>query len=195
MNQNWTLTRVTSPSGLAVSLEEAKSHLRVSGSNQDDPITLLIEAATEKLEHDLNRGILQANWQQSVYRFPEDGEPIELMMGSATSVGSITYIDSDGVTQTLDSSSWLFSIARHNVSIISGDSWPEVSATSKVDKVFVNFTCGVTDESCVPRLYKQAILLEVGRAYFDPAQENQTNTDNGKSYEKLVIKLLRNSYP
>ena len=195
MNPDWTLTRTSSPSGLVVSLVEAKNHLRVSGDNQDDPITLLIEASTEKLEHDINRGILQANWQQAMHAFPSNGEPIELMMGNATDVGSITYVDTDGVTQTLDSSLWSFSSARHNVSCDTSDQWPEVYSETLSDKVFVNFTCGVADASCVPRLYKQAILLEVGRAYFDPAQENGANTDNGKSYEKLVIKLLRNSYP
>lgn len=75
------------------------------------------------------------------------------------------------------------------------DEWPAVSTDNESDKVFINFSCGVTDEGCVPRMMKQAILLEVGRGYFDPAQENGVNTDNGKSYEKLVIKLLRSSYP
>ena len=195
MNPNWTLARTSSPSGLAVSLQEAKNYLRVSGNGQDDDITLLIEASTEKLERDINRGIISATWQQAMSSFPSDAEMIHLMMGMDTAVSSITYVDTDGVTQTLDSSLWSYSNARSGVFSESGDGWPEVSRETKSDKVFVNFTCGVADSDCVPRLMKQAILLEVGRAYFDPAQENQSNTDNGKTYENLVLKLIRSSYP
>jgi uncharacterized phiE125 gp8 family phage protein len=195
MNPNWTLTRTSSPSGLAVSLDEAKKHLRVSGTSQDDEITLLIEASTEKLERDINRGIISATWQQAMYCFPSDSGMIELMLGMNTGVSSITYVDSDGVTQTLDSADWSYSSSRGGVFCESTDGWPEVYQETKSDKVFINFTCGVTDEGCVPRLFKQAILLEVGRAYFDPAQENTLNTDNGKSYEMLVRKLIRSSYP
>ncbi len=195
MKPNWTLTRQSSPSGLAVTLQEVKDHLRISGNSQDSELTLLIEASTEKLERDINRGLLQANWQQAMFDFPCDGEQIDLMMGSAISVSSITYVDADGVTQTLDSSLYSFSRGRECVFNESDGVWPEVSNQTKSDKVFVNFTCGVMDESCVPRLYKQAIMLEVGRAYFDPAQENQSNLDNGKTYEMIVLKLLRSSYP
>ena len=196
MNPNWTLTRTSSQSGLAVSLAEAKNHLRVSGSDQDEPITLLIEAATEQLERDINRGILSATWQQAMYSFPASGSKIDLMMGMNTNVSSITYVDTDNVTQTLDSSLYTYSSGRECVfNANTSDDWPEVSTDTIGDKVFVNFTCGVSNIGCVPRLMKQAILLEVGRGYFDPAQENGVNTDNGKSYEKLVIKLLRSSYP
>jgi len=196
MNPNWTLTRTSSPSGLAVSLDEAKNHLRVSGGDQDGHIQLLIEASTEKLERDINRGVLSASWQQAMYAFPADGQPIDIMMGMSTNVSSITYKDSDGSEQTLDPSDWSYSQARGCV-FSTGDSgeWPEVSAGNVGDKVFINFTCGVQDSDCVPRLMKQAILLETGRAYFDPAQEMGMNTDNGRSYEMIVRKLIRSSYP
>jgi len=131
-----------------------------------------------------------------MYSFPASGSKIDLMMGMNTNVSSITYVDTDNVTQTLDSSLYTYSSARGCVfNANTEDIWPEVSTDNESDKVFINFSCGVTDEGCVPRMMKQAILLEVGRGYFDPAQENGVNTDNGKSYEKLVIKLLRSSYP
>lgn len=196
MNPNWTLARTSSPSGLAVSLVEAKNHLRVSGSDQDDYITLLIEASTEKLERDINRGILTATWQQAMYAFPAEGKPLDIMMGMNTSVSSITYVDSDGVTQTLDQSLWTYSQARGCIFNANPDNvWPDTDMDTIGDKVFVNFTCGVSDAGCVPRMMKQAILLEVGRAYYDPAQEAGMNTDRGRSYEMLVRKLIRSSYP
>ncbi len=191
---DWTLTRTSNPSGLAVSLDEAKNHLRVSGSDQDTEITLLVQASTEKLERDINRCILQATWQQSMACFPEEGYPIELMVKPATVVSSITYVDPDGVTQTLDSADYSFSAGRQVVFNESDNLWPEVKVATRSDKVFVGFTCGVSDSGCVNPLIKQAILLETGRAYFDPAQENQSNSDNGKTYEMIVRKLLSDKY-
>ena len=112
MNPNWTLARTSSQNGQAVTLDEAKSHLRVSGNDQDEYIELLIDASTEKFERDINRGVLAATWLQSMYAFPEKGEPIELMMGMNTGVSSVQYIDTDGNLQDLSSSLWSYSQGR-----------------------------------------------------------------------------------
>ena len=193
----WTLKRTTSPQFLAVTLAEAKAHLRLSGSSQDDLLTRLIEGATEQLERDIERCLVQASWQQSQYGFPEDGKAILLNMGSATAISSITYVDDDGATQTLATDQYELDSGRNAVTCLNDDDgWPETLLTpSERDTVFVNFTCGVTSEDCLPRLFKQAILLEVGRYYFDPAQENLVNSNDGRSYENIVKKLIRSSYP
>lgn len=118
-------------------------------------------------------------------------------MSKATAVISITYIDGDGATQTLATDKYELDLGRNTVTCLDDDNlWPETLVTqSERDTVFVNFTCGVTSASQLPRIFKQAILLEVGRYYFDPAQENLVNTNDGRSYENLVKKLIRSSYP
>lgn len=193
----WTLKRTSSPQFLAVTLAEAKAHLRVSGTSQDDLIQKKIEAATEQLERDIERCIVQASWQQSQYGFPESGSRILLNMSKATTINSITYLDEDGVSQTLASDKYELDLGRNVATCLDDDNgWPETFLTpSNRDTVFINFTCGVSSESQLPRLFKHAILLEVGRAYYDPAQENAVNTNDGKSYENIVRKLLRSSYP
>jgi uncharacterized phiE125 gp8 family phage protein len=193
----WTLKRTSSPQFLAVTLEEAKAHLRVSGTAQNDLITRLIESATEQLERDIERCLVQATWQQSQYGFAEDGKSILLNMSSTTAISSITYIDGDGVEQTLPTDKYSLDAGRNAVTCLDDDEgWPETLVTpSERDTVFINFTCGVTNADCLPRLYKQAILLEVGRYYYDPAQEAGVNTNDGRSYENLVKKLIRSSYP
>lgn len=193
----WTLKRTSSPQFLAVTLEEAKAHLRVSGTAQNDLITRLIESATEQLERDIERCLVQATWQQSQYGFAEDGKSILLNMSSTTAISSITYIDGDGVEQTLPTDKYSLDAGRNAVTCLDDDEgWPETLVTpSERDTVFINFTCGVTSADCLPRLYKQAILLEVGRYYYDPAQEAGVNTNDGRSYENLVKKLIRSSYP
>ncbi len=118
-------------------------------------------------------------------------------MSSTTAISSITYIDGDGVEQTLPTDKYSLDAGRNAVTCLDDDEgWPETLVTpSERDTVFINFTCGVTSADCLPRLYKQAILLEVGRYYYDPAQEAGVNTNDGRSYENLVKKLIRSSYP
>ena len=130
-------------------------------------------------------------------RFAEDGKAILLNMSSTTAISSITYIDGDGVEQTLPTDKYSLDAGRNAVTCLDDDEgWPETLVTpSERDTVFINFTCGVTSADCLPRLYKQAILLEVGRYYYDPAQEAGVNTNDGRSYENLVKKLIRSSYP
>lgn len=196
-NPNWTLRRTTSPSGLVVSLDEAKAHLRVSGSSQNDLIQMLIEASTEKFERDVERCILSASWEQAMDCFPADAGHVLLNMSKATAITSVSYLDGDGVNTVLDPAQYELSLGRNAmVCLNDDDGWPETLDTmSGRDVVFVTFSCGGIDANCVPRIFKQAILLEVARAYFDPAQENQLTTDNGKSYERIVQQYLRSSYP
>lgn len=195
MSQNWTLIRTSNPNALAVSLVEAKSHLRISGSSQDDHILLLIESATDRLERDTNRCIITASWLQSLDKFPCDGEPILLHMKQVTSVEELSYVDENGDTQVMDPSQYSVNLGRQMIFAEGDGQWAAVKEATKSDKVFVKFTCGVDKEACVPRLYKQAILLEVARAFFDPAQENGVSTNDGRSYEAIVRKLVRSSYP
>lgn len=194
---SWTLRRTSSPQAMAVSLEEAKDHLRVAGSEQDALISLLIESATEQAERDTERCFVQATWEQTQDCFPADGGPILLNMSKAASIQSITYLDADGVTQTLPASDYSLDLGRNMVTCLNDDDgWAETLQTqSGRDTVTIAFTCGTSDPNCLPSLFKHMILLEVGRAYFDPAQENGVNTNDGRSYENLVRKLIRSSYP
>jgi uncharacterized phiE125 gp8 family phage protein len=197
MTTNWTIRRTSSPQSLAVSLDEAKAHLRVAGSDQDGLILLLIESATEKLERDIERCFVQATWEQSQCSFPADGGQIKLNMGGTISISSVSYVDTDGATQTLDPAEYSLDIGRNGVTCLNDDSgWPETLTTiSGRDVVTISFTCGIADGDCLPRLFKHGILLETARAYFDPAQESSIATDNGRSYEAIVRGLIRSSYP
>lgn len=195
MSENWTLTRTSDQSHLAVSLEEAKANLRVSGTAQDDHITLLIQAATEMVERDTARAVLTATWRQSLDEFPNSDDPIQLYQRPVTAVTSVTYNDEAGSLQTLPTDDWSYNASRNALYYKGGDGgWPCCEET-RDDTVFIDFTAGVAAECNVPLLIKQAILIEVGRTFFDPAQENGVNTNDGRSYENIVRKLRRSSYP
>ena len=190
-----TIQRLTSPLGLPVSLAEAKAHLRLSGSEQDDLVRLLIESAAEQLERDIDQAVIASSWKQSQSEFPCGGEPLELIKGPIGSITSIEYYDEDNALQTWDAANYELNAETRTVFCLNADGWPTTQTDIDKYNVFVTFLCGVSDASEVSRYIKQAILLNVGRTFYDPAQENQVNSNDGKAYELLVTKLMRTSYP
>ena len=194
---SWTIERQTSPANNPVSLEEAKQHLRVGGTAQDAMIQRLVTAATEQLEIDTERCWISQTFEQRMLGFPDKGGSILINMRPIYAVSSVTYKhDVDGtITDTvLATDQYDVDVARRRLFCAPGVSdWPETIENNRA--VTIAFTAGQPSVECVPELAKQAILLEVGRLYFDPAQENLVNTNDGRSYEAIVRKLMRSSYP
>lgn len=194
---NWTIERKTSPASNPVSLAEAKAHLRVGGTAQDAMIQRLVTAATEQLEIDTERTWVAQTFEQRMLGFPEKDGSILINMRPLYSVESVIYKHEDSgsvVDATLATDQYDVDLARRRIFLAAGVSeWPDTIENNRA--VTIAFTSGQPSADCVPELAKQAILLEVGRLYFDPAQENLVNTNDGRSYENIVRKLMRTSYP
>ena len=193
----WTIERQTSPAVSPVSLVEAKQHLRVGGTAQDAMIQRLVKAATEQLEIDTERAWIAQTFEQRMLTFPKKQGSILINMRPIYSVESIKYKYDDAgsiVEATLATDQYDVDLARRRIFLSAGVSeWPDTIDNNRA--VTVAFTAGQPSADCVSELAKQAILLEVGRLYFDPAQENLVNTNDGRSYENIVRKLTRTSYP
>ena len=201
MATNWTLTRVTSPSNLPVSLSEVKDHLRLSSSDDthDNHLQLLIEAATERLEDDIDRQIVTANYKQSQLSWSVDDNSygsIKLYKRAITDIVSVKYYDADDVQQTLDPSMYVYDAGRTRLWPTAGEQWPEHSGEQNNNMVEITFTAGYgTTATTVPRSMKAAILLCVGKWFFDPAQEGSALHSQEVAYERLVMTLMRSTYP
>lgn len=200
MTANWTLKRTTSPSSLPVSVAQVKSHLRLSpdDTTHDTELQLLIEAATERLEQDLDRQILTASYEQTQFDWNVDdalkGE-VKLYKKAVTVIQSVKYYDEDGTLVTMSSDDYIFDDARCSIFVQPGEEWPTVESDNP-NAVKVTFTAGYgTDAACVPRMMKTAILLCVGKWFFDPAQEGSALHSQEVAYERLVSTLMRSSYP
>lgn len=57
---------VTAPAIEPITLAQAKEHLRVDGTEQDDYITLLIAAARQRIESDTRRALIRQKWMASI---------------------------------------------------------------------------------------------------------------------------------
>jgi len=93
------------PASEPVTLQEAKDHLRVTGSDEDTLISALISAARVKAEEECGYAIvtqtLSAWWDE----WPT-GNTLCLPIYPAAAVSDIRYTDEDGVVQTLSDSDY-----------------------------------------------------------------------------------------
>jgi uncharacterized phiE125 gp8 family phage protein len=197
MTTDWTLIRTSAPSVLPVSLSEVKSHLRLSSSDttHDTNLTLLIEAAVERLEQDLDRQVITASFRITRFNWGSDTAEVKLHKKAVSSVTSVEYVDVDGNDVTLATDKYILDKGRCSIFPAAGTTWPEVYADDP-SGVAIDFCAGYGSEaSCVPSLFKTAIMLGVGKWFFDPAQEGSALHSQEVAYERIVALLARSSYP
>lgn len=155
------LKLITPATGLAVSLADVKTHLRVSADHDDAYITMLIKAAVGTLEKALNRAIGTQTYRLTLSEWPESGE-IVLPNPPLSSVSSIVYVDTDGATQTLASSQYIVNDDNEPGLITPAHDidWPEVQEQSNA--ITITY---ITGYATIPEPLQAAVLLLVGHWY------------------------------
>lgn len=152
--------RLTTPAAAVepLALEDARSHLRVDGDDDDFDIAAMIAAAREQAEHYCNRYFAKANFAGWLDEFPA-GE-IRLP-GGTTAVTEIKYRDTSDAEVTLATGSYRVNIERRT--IVPVDSWPTGT------EVRVAFTAGYDaqdpETEQAPPAVVAAIKLMVGDLY------------------------------
>lgn len=179
------LVQVAPPDSYPVTLEEAKRHLRVDHSFEDDYITHLIAVSTAFFDgpgNILGRVLAPQTWELTLPAFP----PLEipLVVGPLIDVISVQYLDEDLVSSVVDPASYYENRERVSVFPVSDFSWPATAVVP--DSVRVTFESGYEDApapsgspepfvSTVPIQIRQAILLMIG--YFYENREAVGKTD------------------
>ena len=170
------LARTVAPAASPVTVAQAKEQLRITASETADEsmIERHIAAATDWVERELGRVLVQQTWALKLDGFPracgDRGRFIELPKIPAQSVTSITYVDVNGATQTLavdqytvHADDWQPFVAEAY-----GVTWP--STRCQPAAVTVTFVAGyppsgVSVDANIPAAIKQAILLHVQGQY------------------------------
>jgi uncharacterized phiE125 gp8 family phage protein len=176
---------ITPAAGLAVTLDDAKTNLRIDLDRTD--LDVLVEAwirgVTGHAEHYMNRSILHQVRQLTLPRFPSE---IKLERSPLVAVGFVKYFDEANVERTLDPAAYQVATMLEPGAIMlqPGTRWP--ATYDRVDAVQVQYTCGYGDDpaSTPPefRLYILAKLLEM----FDPVSSNAPPSV-GKPYKVTFI--------
>lgn len=158
---------ITPPTAEPVSVDEARAHRGGLGDDVDDSLLeIMIVAARERAEHELQRSVAQKTYELSLDEFPSG--TIELPMApivpgtSAMSITSVKYTDLAGAEQTLDPSAYLFDGYSHTPRLSPVSGWPSAKVT--MNAVRVRYVSGVTPTE-VPQSVRAWMLLQIGAMY------------------------------
>ena len=159
---------VSSSSGAVVTLLEAKRHLNVSTTEDDQFLTSTIEAATRYVENLTGRCYAHQQRRMTMNSF-QDGRYVigrrlypQRSPITGSSDVSITYVDTQGTTQTLPSSDYQVNANEHpsNISEAYNATWP--NTYEQDNSVTVTYS---VKTSTTPATVKHAINMLVGHWY------------------------------
>jgi uncharacterized phiE125 gp8 family phage protein len=145
-----------------VTLDEAKDHLRVVGTDEDQYINSLLLAATEWAEKFQNRTFVS---RTRILELDEFKTIICPPYPPLVSVTTIEYVDANGSDQTLSSAYYRVNTGTEpgRITEAYGYSWPTIRAVTGA--VTITYIAGYGKAPAVPDDVKAAIKLIVGHLY------------------------------
>jgi len=153
-----------------VSIEDQKLHLRLDGDDDDAYVATCIKAARLWVEGQTKYITLSQTWDYKIdHGWPyHNGSPrIDLPLDplkdeASPSTTVVTYVDSNGTTQTLAQSQYTVVPRDSNSYIVPAYNitWPEVRCVP--DAINVRFVAG--NSSC-PEVIKQAVKILASHYY------------------------------
>ncbi len=180
-----------------VTLDEAKSHLRVDHDDEDLLIQSLIVAATGHIEGSegyTGRALVEQVWDYYLPAFPAQTF-IEIPLPPLMQVVFITYTDTAGAEQTLAPDIYNVNSATQpgRVLLAYDKAWPETYAAW--DAVKIRFRAGYepTDAesptdmaSGVPGPIKAAILLTISDLYHNRTAQTEKKLELNRGVQALL---------
>jgi uncharacterized phiE125 gp8 family phage protein len=164
------LRLVTPPADRAVSLNEARRHLRIEDTDQDDLIAAYIEAAEQSLSY-IGRALKPATYALDIYgigsRYIDlldiygiGSRYINLPMPPLRAISSVSTVGSTGTLSVLDPSAYSVMTAAGGQTLVVLASTPAFTYGSIW--ATIQYTAGY---DVVPSALRAAILLIVGTLY------------------------------
>ena len=182
------LSLVTDVTAEPVSLDDQKAHLRMDDDADDAYIGSCITAARQWIEGQTKRAIMFQTWDYKIdYAWPVrfGGSRIDFPLNPVVVQGSpettsITYVDSDGATQTLATSQYTIAARRHGSFIVPayGITWPTVRWVP--DAITVRFKAG--DSDTIPQELHRAVMVLAGHYY----EVRETGIDAPPAVEAMI---------
>lgn len=167
------LVVVTPPADTPITVDDAKSHLRVVGSDDDTLISTYISAATAMVENEIGRALMPQTLKLYLDEFPKSwhgeyycDQPILLQRPPVASVSSLKYIDADGDEQTLSANvDYVVDLYAEVPKIEPAYNMTWASTREQSNAVYAQYIAGYANAAAVPEQIKQAIRLLVCTLY------------------------------
>ena len=135
----WSLKETVAPAEEPITTAEAKLHLRVDHGDEDAYIDKKVKQARQHFEEITRRALVNTTFELKLDAFPTEIRPPRSPLSS---VSSITYVDTNGDTQTLSAS--VYSVDTDTepgrISLAFNQSWPDIREQNNA--VVVTFVAG-----------------------------------------------------
>jgi uncharacterized phiE125 gp8 family phage protein len=157
---------LTQPATEPITLTEAKLHLRVSNTLENDLITSLIVAARKWVENFTWRPLITQTWTL-FFDFSDVQEikdrTINISKNPVQTISSVKYYDSTNTLVTLNSSNYYTNLGG-DIAIINFIN-PLPTIYNRIDALQIEFVCGYGNAASVPDNIKSAIYLTLTSLY------------------------------
>lgn len=156
----------TAPDAEPVGLEQLKAYIGFTVDDDNARLTATLRAARQYVEAILWRQLITATYTWKLDCFSRS---LWVPRPPLQSVTSITYVDLDGNSQTLDTSIYQVVTGDNPVIVEAyGEQWP--STLDKPEAVTVTYVAGYGDDADdIPHPIREAILMTAGNWFMNPA--------------------------
>ncbi|UUP19510.1 head-tail connector protein [Nitratireductor thuwali] len=152
------------PNGSPITVADLKARLRIDHDDDDVLLASMLKGAVNRIDGPSGIGyaLMEQTWRKSMDCFPYcillPGAPIK-------SITSISYVDVDGASQTVDPADYRADFDSEPVRIEPAyrKAWP--STRHVIGAVKVEYVLGETDAADVPPDLIDAVCLLVGHRY------------------------------
>lgn len=160
-----TIVQFTAPSYEPLTLAEAKVQCKVDHSDEDENILMLISTVRQHAETILRRRLITQTLDGYL-----DAFPLEIKLMPLQSVTSITYVDTDGNTQTLAADQYLVDAVSQpaRISRAYNVDWPDTRVQNNAVKI--RFVAGYGVPSAVPQCIKSWMKIRIATIFANPQQ-------------------------
>lgn len=173
------LELVTPSQSLAVSLEEAKEHLRVNFKDNDLIIERYIRIATGHVESWLGMALLEQTWDYYFDAFPDEDGYLQIPMPPLIEIEEfVSPVTSDSPGEPFTGYSLDYTHSPARIYLPTTGTWPIVEGAINAGRI--RFRAGHANEDDIPHAIIGGILLTLGDLY-----ENRGNTVVGSSATEI----------
>lgn len=180
-----TSKRISEPAMSAVTVQQAKAHLRISGDDDDDVVQSLLAAAVDFLERDTGLSLINQTWRFWFDAVPDD-QVLLIDRRPANEIVSCIGYDRSGKPTTIEPEAYFLNTVTvpARLRLATDHDWQVAANGLEVD---VNTGFGETGTD-VPNSLLQAILCLVAHWYefrgaFDASDQPVSIPD---AYKRLV---------
>jgi uncharacterized phiE125 gp8 family phage protein len=154
----------TLPALEPVTLQEAKDHLRVTGTDEDTLISALISAARVKAEEETGRAIVTQTISVFWDTWPTTYPTLFLPIVPALAVSDVRYQDESNVTQTISAADYQVDLYGLTPRIVFDSEYDQPDFATVPNALQVRYVAGA-DVADVDEATKAAIKLWLGMLY------------------------------